>query len=73
VTAPATGRAAFVTGAAQGIGAAIARTLHERGMKVALADIDLEAARATAAEIDASGETAVALEVDVRGRAEGRS
>jgi 3-oxoacyl-[acyl-carrier protein] reductase len=68
VTAPANARAAFVTGAAQGIGAAIARTLHERGTRVALADVDLEAARATAGEIDASGETAVALEVDVRSR-----
>ena len=68
MTAPAAGRAAFVTGAAQGIGAAIARTLHERGTRVALADVDVDTARKTAADIDPAGETALALEVDVRSR-----
>ena len=41
-------RAAFVTGAAQGIGRAIAQTLALRGALVAVADIDGGAARATA-------------------------
>jgi 3-oxoacyl-[acyl-carrier protein] reductase len=68
VSAEARGRAAFVTGAAQGLGAAIARTLHERGARVALADVDVDAAKATAAEIDPAGESAIALEVDVRSR-----
>jgi len=34
------GKAAFVTGAASGIGFALSRTLAEAGMKVVLADRD---------------------------------
>ena len=59
-----TGRRAFVTGGAQGIGRAIATTLTRRGVRVAIADIDLAAASAAADEIGA-----VAVEVDVRNRA----
>ena len=55
-------RAAFVTGAAQGIGRAIAQTLALRGALVAVADIDGGAARATANEI---GDRALAVECDV--------
>lgn len=56
------GRLAFVSGAASGIGRAIAIELGQRGMKVAVADIDLVGAERVAAEIgDAS-----ALLLDVR-------
>ena len=42
------GRTAAVTGGARGIGAAIARCLAEEGARVAILDLDLETARATA-------------------------
>jgi NAD(P)-dependent dehydrogenase (short-subunit alcohol dehydrogenase family) len=45
------GKKAFVTGAAQGLGAAIARRLAEEGATVTLADINAEGARAMAGEI----------------------
>ena len=46
---PLAGRVAFVTGAGQGLGAAIARGLAEAGAGVMLADIDGQAADAVAA------------------------
>ncbi len=60
------GKRAFVTGGAQGIGRAIARALARSGVKVVIADIDGRAAHRTAKEI---GENAVAVEIDVRERA----
>ena len=39
------GRAAIVTGGAQGIGLAIARLIAQRGAKVALTDVNLEKAK----------------------------
>jgi len=61
------GKKAFITGAAQGLGAAFARKLALEGAKVTLADINIEGARRVAAEIDwASGPgTAFALSLDV--------
>ena len=44
-------RVAIVTGAARGIGEAIARRLHADGYAVALADIDAEPGRRVAAEL----------------------
>src|SRR2546423_11468674 len=44
-------RAAIVTGAAHGIGRAVARHLVRQGWRVALADIDGEAVSAATAEI----------------------
>jgi len=58
--------AALVTGAARGIGLAIAGALHERGLPVAFGDVDADGARTAA---DALGSTAVGLELDVRSRA----
>ncbi|GAA4168458.1 pyridoxal 4-dehydrogenase, SDR-type [Gryllotalpicola koreensis] len=45
-------RVAIVTGAAQGIGAGIARELANDGVKVVVADLNLEGAETVAAEID---------------------
>ncbi|WP_341889335.1 SDR family NAD(P)-dependent oxidoreductase [Variovorax sp. YR752] len=58
---PLAGRVAFVTGAAQGLGAAIARGLAQAGARVALADIDEVNAQAVAAEVNG-----LALPLDVR-------
>ncbi|MDI9974264.1 SDR family oxidoreductase [Rhodococcus sp. IEGM 1307] len=59
---------AVVTGGGRGLGAAIAQQLHDRGYRVAVADIDNGAAKETAAELDPEGETAIAVELDVRKR-----
>lgn len=58
-------RVAFVTGGAQGIGKGISLILGENGFRVAVADLNVEAAEATAAEITAAGGTALAVRVDV--------
>jgi NAD(P)-dependent dehydrogenase (short-subunit alcohol dehydrogenase family) len=61
------GKKAFVTGAAQGLGAAMARKFASEGAKVSLADINVEGAKTVAAEINkAHGEgTAFAFPLDV--------
>jgi 2-hydroxycyclohexanecarboxyl-CoA dehydrogenase len=64
------GKTAFVTGAARGIGAAIATRLATEGAAVAVCDIDASTARAVAAELSASTDSrACALQVDVSSRA----
>ncbi|MDM0077700.1 SDR family NAD(P)-dependent oxidoreductase [Variovorax sp. J2P1-59] len=60
------GRTAFVTGAGQGLGAAIARGLAGAGARVALTDIDVAAADAVAAELRAAGHECIAMLLDVR-------
>ncbi len=60
-----TGKVAIVTGAAQGIGRAIASRLADEGAKVALADIQLDLAEQAAAEIRAGGASAIAVALDV--------
>ncbi|MDF2980602.1 MAG: short-chain dehydrogenase/reductase [Devosia sp.] len=59
------GKVAVVTGAASGIGAAIARALAADGAKVLVADLDPEGADDVARAIQASGGTARAHEVNV--------
>jgi 3-oxoacyl-[acyl-carrier protein] reductase len=59
------GRAAIVTGAAQGLGEAIARALHARGATVVLADVNIAGAESVAAAL---GERARAVECDVRSK-----
>lgn len=58
-------RVCVVSGAASGIGAAIARGLSEVGAHVALLDKNLEGAQAVAQEISARGQKALAVECDI--------
>jgi NAD(P)-dependent dehydrogenase (short-subunit alcohol dehydrogenase family) len=59
------GETAAITGGARGIGRATAQALLGQGMKVAIGDVDFEAARATADEL---GPSALALPLDVTDR-----
>jgi 3-hydroxybutyrate dehydrogenase len=58
-------KTAIVTGAASGIGKEIARQFIDEGARVAIADLNLEAARAAAKELDPSGAATVAVRMDV--------
>ncbi|RST50601.1 SDR family NAD(P)-dependent oxidoreductase [Variovorax sp. MHTC-1] len=62
------GQGAFVTGAAQGLGAAIARGLAEAGARVVLADVD-GTVDAAAATLRADGHDCIAMQLDVRDEA----
>ncbi len=59
------GKVSIVTGGAQGIGKAIARTLAEHGSAVAVVDVNAEQAAQTAEEIRGLGVAALAQRVDV--------
>ena len=63
--APLAGRTALVTGAASGIGRAIARRLAADGAAVAVLDINRSGGDAVAAEITAGGGRSVAVAADV--------
>lgn len=63
-------RVAIVTGAGQGIGAAVAKTYAREGAKVAVVDMNAEAANRVAAEIVEAGGEAVGFACDVSSRAE---
>ena len=67
------GKTAIVTGGASGIGAAIVDLLAEEGAAVAVADLDLEAARDKAGAVTDAGARAWAVEVDVADEASIRS
>jgi 3-oxoacyl-[acyl-carrier protein] reductase len=63
-------RVALVTGAARGLGRAIAAELLAGGHEVVLADIDGDAAARTAAELDPDGRRTAAVAADVAQRAD---
>ena len=63
------GRIALVTGAASGIGRAIATRLADEGACVVVADLDADAAREVAAELG-GGDVAVGIGTDVRDAAQ---
>ncbi len=58
------GKVALVTGAASGLGEAIARALAARGTTVVLTDINLDGAERIASEITSAGGTASAVRQD---------
>jgi 3-hydroxybutyrate dehydrogenase len=58
-------KVAFVTGSASGIGKEIALVYANEGAKVVIADLNKEAADATAAELKAGGAQAIGVAVDV--------
>lgn len=63
-----TQQVAFVTGAAQGIGEAIAKRLASDGFAVAVADLNEERAAQVVAEIEQAGGKALAIKLDVADR-----
>jgi 3-oxoacyl-[acyl-carrier protein] reductase len=62
------GKIALVTGAARGIGEAIALTLAREGADVVIVDVDLEGAQRVAQEVEGLGRKALAIQVDVSQR-----
>jgi 2-hydroxycyclohexanecarboxyl-CoA dehydrogenase len=58
-------RIALVTGGAQGIGRGIAAALAAGGCRVAIADLNIEAATATAKELSEAGGLVIAVEANV--------
>lgn len=61
---------ALVTGAAQGLGLAIASRLFAAGCAVAITDLSLERAQAAADRLDPSGQRSLALKLDVDSKAD---
>lgn len=61
------GKKIFITGGAQGLGEAMARTLAAEGAKVALADLNVAGAQSVAADLNAAhgAGTAFAFQLDV--------
>src|SRR5260370_30065236 len=61
-------RVAVITGGASGMGLASAQRLAAQGHKVALLDLDADAAVGAAKELRATGATAIGIGVDVSDR-----
>ncbi len=62
------GQVAVITGGGSGIGAALSHACAERGMRVAVADVEESAAEAVAEALRIRGAEAMACQVDVRSR-----
>ncbi|HUZ82748.1 MAG TPA: SDR family NAD(P)-dependent oxidoreductase [Gaiellaceae bacterium] len=62
---PDSSRVAFVTGAARGIGMAIAETFRNEGCSVVVADLDADEAESVAQRLDPGGVRALASRLDV--------
>lgn len=60
-----TGKKAFITGGARGIGKSIAVAFAQAGADVAIVDLDLEVAQQTAAELKQFGVNTLAVKTDV--------
>lgn len=63
-------KVSLVTGAGQGLGAAIAQAFADQGAQVAVADINIESAKNTAAAINAAGGIAQGFACNVAERAQ---
>ncbi len=61
-------RVAIVTGAGQGIGASVAKAYAREGSRVAVVDMNLDAASAVVQEIEAEAGQAIAVRCDVADR-----
>jgi 3-oxoacyl-[acyl-carrier protein] reductase len=59
------GRTAVVTGAASGLGEALARLFASEGLRVVVADLDAEGAQRVAADLAAAGAESIGLRADV--------
>ena len=64
------GKVAFITGAASGIGKEIAIEFAHEGAKIAVADLNKQAADVVAAEIEKTGTEAIGIGVDVTDEAQ---
>jgi 3-oxoacyl-[acyl-carrier protein] reductase len=64
------GKVALVTGAARGIGKAVALTLAREGANIVVTDVDLEDARRVAQEIEGLGRKTRVIQADVSQREE---
>ena len=62
------GKVAFVTGAASGMGLAMARSFAAAGMKVVLADVEEEALEQARASFGPTNADVIAVRVDVTDR-----
>jgi 3-hydroxybutyrate dehydrogenase len=63
-------KVAYITGSASGIGKEIAIVYAREGAKIVIADLNKEAAEATAAELKAAGAQAIGVGVDVTSEAQ---
>ena len=64
------GKVAVITGAASGIGKEIATLYVKEGAKVAIADLNLQAAETTARELDPTGKRVIGVAMDVADEAQ---